>query len=100
MSVSGLIARTVYDNLGAREVTAGIYSQEDEQENRETPQRRATVAEEGQGDADDRCQTQHHAHIDKHMEEEDTEYRIAIHASETVGLPFRQMNQAQDERKE
>ena len=51
-------------------VTSGIYPQEDEKQECEAPQRASSIAEERQRNADNRRQAKHHAHIDKHMEEE------------------------------
>ena len=45
-----------------------VLIQEEKQQNSESPQRRPSVAEERQRNADDRRQAQHHADIDKEME--------------------------------
>ena len=55
-------------NLFPHEIAASIDAEEDEEQQCEAPKRRSTVAEEGQGNADDGCKSQHHAHIDKYME--------------------------------
>ena len=74
----------------------GINTQEDEQQDGKAPQRGATIAEERQGNTDHRRQSQHHTHVDKHMEKEDAQYRVAIYPSETVWLSFSQVYQSQD----
>ena len=56
--------------LRAHEIAPGIDAQEDEEQEGETPERRATIAEERQGYADDGREPQHHAHIDEDMEQE------------------------------
>ena len=55
-------------NLFPHEIAASIDAEEDEEQQCEAPNRRSTVAEEGQGNADDGCKSQHHTHIDKYME--------------------------------
>ena len=67
---------------------ARVNTQENKQQDGEAPQRRATIAEERQGDTNHRGQSQHHSHIDKYVEQEDTQHRLAIHPSETVRLSF------------
>ena len=54
--------------LFPHEIAASIDAEENEEQQCEAPKRRSTVAEEGQGNADDGCKSQHHAHIDKYME--------------------------------
>ena len=49
-----------------------IYTQEDEKQDGEPPERRTAIAEEGQGDTDNRREAKYHSHVDKHMEQEDT----------------------------
>lgn len=46
-------------------VAFGVHAQEDEQQNGESPERTATVGKEGQRDADDGRQAQHHADVDE-----------------------------------
>ena len=66
----------------------GVDANEDEQQDGEAPQRGAAVAEEREGDADDRRQTEHHADVDEQVEQEDAYQRIAVDTPEAVGLPF------------
>lgn len=80
--------------LSLQPIAAGIDAQEDEEQDGEAPQRGASVAEEGQGNADDGRQTQHHTHIDEDMEEEHRQDTIAIHTPERIGLSFSQMDEA------
>ena len=85
---------------GADQIAARIEGEEDEEQEGEAPERGAAVAEEGQRDADDRGQTEHHADVDEDMEEEDAEHTVTVDAAETVGLPLRQVDETQDERQE
>ena len=72
----------------------------DEKENRESPQRRSSVAEERQRNTDYRRQSQHHSHVDENMEEENAQYAIAIHPAETERLSLRHLYQSDDEGEE
>ena len=78
-------------------VAADVNAQHDEKQDGEAPQRGAAVAEEGQGNADYRSESQDHAHIDEDVEQEDTHHAIAIHTAEDIGLPLGQMDEAQNE---
>ena len=77
-------------------MTLGIHAKEDEQQDGESPQRRTAITEERQRNADHGCQAYHHPHIDEEMEQEDAQYRIAIHAPHGVGLSLGQGQQPQD----
>lgn len=81
-------------------MAAGVDAEEDEEEEGEAPERRAAVGEEGQGDADDGGQAEHHADVDEDMEEEDGEDAVAIDAAEGGGLALRQVDEAEDEGEE
>lgn len=82
------------------QVTSGIEGEEDEEEESESPQRRASVAEERQRYADDRREAEHHAYVDKDMEEEDREDTISIDTGKGGGLPLGKMDETQDKRQE
>lgn len=71
----------------------GILPNHDEEEDGESQERRASIAEKGQWYANDRHQTDDHAHIDKDMEEEYGHDRIAIETGETRRLPLGHCNQ-------
>lgn len=59
---------TISTSLFLRQIAACIDPQEDEQQDGESPQRRAAITEERQRDADYRRETKHHAYVDEHME--------------------------------
>lgn len=81
-------------------ISACINTQEDEKEDGESPKRGTSVAEEGQGDADDRGQSEHHAYVDEYMEEEDAGHAIAIDTSKLEWLSFRNLHQTGNEGEE
>ena len=85
---------------GADQIAARVEGKEDEEQERKAPERGAAVAEEGQRDADDGRQPQHHADIDEDVEEEDAEHTVAVDAPEAVGLSLGQMDEPQDEGQE
>ena len=78
------------------QVATGIDAQEDEEQQGKAPKRTASVTEEGQGDADDRCKTQYHAHIDEDVEEENAQHTIAIDSAELEWLSLRQNDEPED----
>ena len=82
------------------QITRSIYSEEDEKKQGKTPKRRTSIAKERQGNAYDRSEPQHHAHIDEHMKEENTEHGIAIDTPKTEGLTLCQGDKSQYQRKE
>ena len=55
--------------LLSHHIPAGINAQEYEQQQRESPKRGTTIAEEWQRNTYDGCQSQDHPHIDKEMEQ-------------------------------
>ena len=77
-----------------------IHAEEDEEQDGEAPERGTAVTEEGQRNADDRGETQHHADIDEDVEEEDAHDGIAVDAPKGVGLAFGKVDEAQDESQE
>lgn len=79
------------------QVSSGIYPQEDEQEYCESPKGRASVGEEWQRNADDRCQSQDHSHVDEQVEKEDAHDAIAIDAPELERLPLSNVDKAEYE---
>lgn len=81
-----------WNSLCVHQFPAGVEAEEDAQQDGETPERTAAIAEEGQGDADDRRQTQHHAHVDEDVEKEDAQHTVAIDAAELKRLSFSQMD--------
>ena len=72
----------------ADEIASGVDAEEDEKQNRESPQRRPSVAEERQRDSDDGGQSEHHSYIYKYMEEKYAQYAVAIYSSEAMRLSF------------
>ena len=81
-------------------VTAGIYPQEDKEQQREAPERRPAIAEEGQRYAYDGSQAEHHADVDEDMKEKYAHHAVAVYAPEGVGLALRKVYEAQYEGKE
>ncbi len=79
---------------------SGIYPEENEEQDGETPERRAAIAEEGQGDADDGGQAEYHPDVDEDVEEEDAQHAVPIDAAKRVWLSLGQMQEAEDEREE
>lgn len=75
------------------QVPTRIDTEEDEEENRKAPQRRASVTEERQRDSDDRRQAQYHSHIYEYVEQEDSRHTIAVHSPELERLSFRHIHQ-------
>ena len=86
--------------LASHQISSGINPQEDEEQDGETPKRTTSITEERQRNTDNRCQAEHHAHIDKQVEEEHTQHAISIHSPKLEGLPLRQMYQPQYQRQE
>lgn len=74
-----------------------IDTEEDEEKKGKAPKGRTAVAEEGKRDADDRGKTEHHAHIDEDMEQENTQNTIAIDSAKLEGLSLRKMDQPQNQ---
>ena len=66
-----------------------VYPQKDEQQNGESPQRGASIAEKRQRNADYGCESQHHTYVDEQVEEENPQYTIAVHSAEACFLAFR-----------
>ena len=81
-------------HLGTYQIAAGIDTQEDEKKEGEAPERGTTIAEERQRDTNDGRQAEHHADIDKDVEEEDAQNTVAVDTPEGVRLAFRQVNEA------
>ena len=71
----------------------------DEQQRSEAPQRRATVADERQGYANNWHQPDGHPDVDGQVEEDDGGHTIAIYPREGIALFFCHNNQAYDEGK-
>ena len=76
-------------------VTAGIYSQEDEEEYGKSPQVWATIAEKGQGYADDGYQSHDHAYVDCEVEKQDAYDAVAIDTSHGEPLSLCNMDKPQ-----
>lgn len=74
-----------------------IYTEEDEEKKGEAPKGRPAITEERKRDADDRSKTEHHAHIDENMEQENTQHTIAIDSAKLEGLSLRKVNQPQNQ---
>ena len=69
-------------------LACGIDSQEDEEQDGESPKRRTTVAEEGQRNANNGCETDDHSDVDEHVEQQDAHDAVAIDAPISVVLEF------------
>lgn len=72
---------------------AGVESQEDKEQDSESPEGRTTIAEERQRNTDNRRQTGHHTNVDEEVEEEDGRHAITIDTAEEGALPLRKYNQ-------
>ena len=72
-----------------------INTQENKEEQREAPQRRAAIGEERQRNTNNGRQTQHHAYIDKDMEQEYGQHTITINSAKGLGLSLGQMDESQ-----
>ena len=83
--------------LLAFKVSLRIHTEEDKEQQRESPEGRTSVGEKWEGDANDRCQSQHHAHVDEQVEKEDAQHAIAIDSSHRVSLSFCHRNESPDE---
>lgn len=90
---------TISTSLFLRQIAACIDPQEDEQQDGESPQRRAAITEERQRDADYWRETKHHAHVDEHMEKEHAKHTIAVNAPEGKRLSLSKMYEPKDEGK-
>ena len=77
-----------------------IYPQKDEEQDGEAPEGGTAVTEEGQRNSDYGSEPEDHSDVDKDMEKQDAQYTISIYARVGVRLPFGEVNEAQDERKE
>ena len=76
----------------------GVHAEEDGDEDGEAPEGAASVAEEGQGNADDGQEADDHADVDDEMKGEDAHDGVAVGASEAPQpLPLGQYQQPQDE---
>ena len=85
---------------GSDQVASGIDAQENEQQEREAPEVGATVGEEGQGDADDGCEAEHHSYVDEHMEEEHAGHAVAVDSPEFIRLSLGKVDEPQDKHQE
>ncbi len=61
-----------------------IQSDHNKQQNGKAPERRATVAEKRERNADNRHNSKYHTHIHHQMEEENTRHTIAVHPAESI----------------
>ena len=83
--------------LLAFKVSLRIHTEEDKEQQRESPEGGTSVGEERERNANDRCQSQHHAHVDEQVEKEYAQHAIAIDSSHRVGLSFCHSNESPDE---
>lgn len=81
----------------SRNLAVGIYPQETEQQNGESQERRATVAEERQRNTYNRYYAYYHAYVYCKMEKEYRGKGIAVGPSKDIVLPFGKCHQAQYE---
>ena len=72
----------------------GVNLEEKCEHEREAPERRASIAEEGERDADDGYQPQHHTHIDHEVKEEDARQAVPIDPPEGGGVLLRSPHDA------
>lgn len=71
-----------------RIAAGGIDAEEDEEEYCEAPKRRAAVAEEGEGNADNGAEPNHHSYVDAEVENEVACHAIGVDAPERRWLPL------------
>ena len=74
----------------------GVDAEEDEKEDGEAPERRAAVAEKGQGDADHGGESEHHADVDDEVKEDDGGYTVTVDAPEKGVLSLGQRDESHD----
>ena len=74
-----------------------IHTEENEEQQSESPQRGTAIGEEGERNTDDRSQAQHHSHIDEQVEKEDAEHTIPIDSSHRVRLSFSKCDESPNE---
>ena len=67
-----------------------VYPQKNKEQNRESPQRRTSVAKERQRNSNNRHDADHHPDIYQQVKQKYAHNTISIHASECSGLAFRQ----------
>ena len=65
-----------------------IYAEKDEKEDCKTPERRATIAEERERDANNRAKSDNHADIDAEVKNEIRGNTIGVYTSESRWLPL------------
>lgn len=80
--------------------TACINTQEDEQKQRKSPQRAASVAEERQRDTNHRRHSEHHTDVYEYVEKEDAHHAVAIDSCKTELLSFCKFYKSQYQRQE
>lgn len=83
-----------------RGFAGGVEAEEDEEEDGESPEGGASVAEEGQGDAYDGAKADYHADVNTEVEDEVGCDAVGVHAGECAGLSLGDGNHPQNQRDE
>lgn len=78
----------------------GVELQQDEEQHGEGPERRPSVADEGQRDAHHGRQPDGHANVNGEVEEEDREHPVAEYAGEGLALPIGNQHDPEEEQRE
>ena len=87
-----------FGELFGFQVALGIHAQENEEQEGESPQGGASVAEEGQWDADDGEESDNHAYVDEYVHKEDAGHRVSVESCEGGALSFGQGNNPGEQR--
>src|SRR5690606_6331122 len=78
--------------------TMGVEFEQNEQQDRESPQGRPTVAEEGERDTDNRKETDRHPDVNREVKEQDARHAVSIHTRKPAFLSFGQIHYAEEQR--
>ena len=65
-----MVLTLLFSSLVLQPVACGINPEEYEEQNGEAPEGGTAIAEEWQGNTNDRGKTKYHAHVDEHVEQE------------------------------
>ena len=72
----------------------GVDLEKECEHEREAPERGASIAEEGERDADDGYQSQYHTHIEHKVKEQDACQAVAVDSPEGGGVSLRSPHDA------
>ena len=78
----------------------GIDAEKECEEDGEAPEGGSTIAEEGEGYADDRGKTKYHPYVDEEVKEEDAEDAVAVDTSEGARLSLGDVDEPQQQQQE